>query len=161
MEEKKMSQKRISSVWLLPDALWERLDPLLPKYRVSRQGGRPRLPMRQIANGIFYVLRTGCQWKAAPREYGSGSTLHSYFQEWTKLGIFRKLWKAALREYDELKGIQWEWQSMDGAMTKSPLGGEKNREKPDRSRKTRCQAVRADRWTRRAAGRRHKRCQYP
>ena len=155
-----MSRERISCVWRLPDALWDRMAPLLPKYRVSRKGGRPRLPLRQIADGIFYILRTGCQWKAAPREYGSGSTLHSYFQEWTKLGIFRTLWKKALLEYDELKGIQWEWQSMDGAMTKSPLGGEKNREKPDRSRKTRRQEVRVDRRARRAVGRRYKRRQY-
>jgi putative transposase len=155
-----MSKKRSLCVWCLPDALWERIAPLLPKYPVSRKGGRPRLPLRQIANGIFYILRTGCQWKAAPREYGSGSTLHSYFQEWTELGIFQKLWKKALLEYDQLKGIQWEWQSMDGAMTKSPLGGEKNREKPDRSWKTRRQAVRLDRRTRRAVGRRYQRRQY-
>jgi len=155
-----MSKERISCVWCLPDALWDRMSPLLPKYPVSRKGGRPRLPMRQIAEGIFYILRTGCQWKAAPREYGSGSALHTYFQEWTQLGVFRKLWKKSLLEYDELKGIQWEWQSMDGAITKSPLGGEKNREKPDGSRETRCQEIPADRWTRRPVGCRYKRCQY-
>lgn len=155
-----MSKERNSCVWRLPDALWDRMAPLLPKYRVSRKGGRPRLPLRQIAEGIFYILRTGCQWKAAPREYGSGSTLHSYFQEWTKLGLFRKLWKKALLEYDALKGIQWEWQSMDGAITKSPLGGEKNREKPYRSRKTRRQEVRVNRRTRRTVGRRYQRRQY-
>lgn len=155
-----MSKNRRPCVWRLPDALWERMEALLPKYPVSPKGGRPRLPLRQIADGIFYVLRTGCQWKAAPREYGSGSTLHSYFQEWTRLGIFRKLWKKALLEYDQLRGIQWQWQSMDGAMTKSPLGGEKNREEPDRSRETRRQAVRVDRRTRRAVGRRYQRRQY-
>ena len=155
-----MAKKRSRCAWCLPDALWERMLPLLPKYRKSRKGGRPRLPLRQIADGIFYVLRTGCQWKAAPREYGSGSTLHSYFQEWTELGVFRKLWKAALLEYDQLKGIQWEWQSMDGAMTKSPLGGEKNREKPDRSRQTRRQTIGLDRWARRTVGRRSQRRQY-
>jgi len=155
-----MSTKRSLSVWCLPDELWERMAPLLPKYPVSCKGGRPRLPLRQIADGIFYVLRTGCQWKAAPREYGSGSALHSYFQEWTQLGVFRKLWRKTLLEYDELKGIQWRWQSMDGAMTKSPLGGEKNREKPHRSRQTRRQAVGVDRRPRRALGRRYKRRQY-
>ncbi len=128
-----MQKEKNRCAWRLPDAFWKRMAPLLPKYPVSSKGGRPRSPLRQIAEGILYVLRTGCQWKAAPREYGSGSTLHAYFQEWTELGVFRKLWKKALLEYDELKGIQWQWQSMDGAMTKSPLGGEKNREKPDRS----------------------------
>jgi transposase len=148
-----MAKKRNRCAWRLPDALWNRMLPLLPKYGKSPKGGRPRLPLRKIADGIFYVLRTGCQWKAVPREFGSGSALHQYFQEWTKLGVFHELWKAALLEYDELKGIQWAWQSVDGAMTKSPLGGEKNRQKPDRSRQIGNQAVGAHRWLRSAAGR--------
>ena len=134
----------------LPDALWERLEPLLPNYKVSPKGGRSRLPLRNVANGIFYVLLTGCQWKAMPREFGSGSAIHSYFQEWVQSGVFAKLWKVALEEYDELKGIQWQWQSLDGAMNKAPLGGEKNREKPYGSRQAGCEALGADRWARRA-----------
>ena len=113
--------------WELPDQLWDRLEALLPTYKSQPKGGRPRIDLRQVANGIFYVLRTGCQWKAVPREYGSGSTLHRYFQQWESKGVFRRLWKKCLLEYDELKGIQWNWQSMDGAMTKSPLGGGKYR----------------------------------
>ena len=116
------------------EELWQRmqpLQPLLPRYRKSRQGGRPRADLRAVAQGIFYVLRTGCQWKAAPQEYGSGSTLHRYFQQWTAAGVFRKLWKQCLLEYDELKGIEWNWQSVDGAMTKTSLGGEKYRQKSD------------------------------
>jgi transposase len=148
-----MAKKRQRRSWILPNQLWQRMESLLPRYRKSRKGGRPRVDLRKVANGIFYVLRTGCQWKAAPNEYGSGSTLHRYFQEWAEAGVFRKLWKASLLEYDELKGIQWNWQSVDGAMTKSPLGGEKNREKPDRSRQTGNQAVGAHRRTRRAVGR--------
>jgi putative transposase len=123
-----MARKRKSgSSWRLPEELWLRMQPLLPRYRQSGKGGRPRVDIQRVAQGIFYVLRTGCQWKAVPREYGSGSTLHRYFQQWTAAGVFRKLWKASLLEYDELKGIQWNWQSVDGAMTKSPLGGEKYR----------------------------------
>ena len=141
-----MANKRKRCAWLLPDVFWQRLQPLLPRYRKSRKGGRPRVDLRIVANGIFYVLRTGCQWKAAPKEFGSGSTLHRYFQEWTAAGVFRKLWKAALLEYDKRKGIQWNWQSVDGAMTKSPLGGEKNRQKPDRSWQTGNQTVGAHRW---------------
>ena len=117
----------------IPDALWERIEPLLPIYKRSCKGGRPRLELRNVVTGILYVLRTGCQWKAMPREFGSGSAIHEYFQEWVERGIFQKLWKVALAEYDDLKGIDWRWQSLDGAMTKAPLGGEKNREKPNRS----------------------------
>ena len=129
----------------ISDSLWGRIEPLLPDYKPSCNGGRPRLPLRDVVTGIFYVLRTGCQWKAMPTEFGSGSAIHAYFQEWVQAGVFEKLWREALAEYDCLKGIQWQWQSLDGAMTKAPLGGEKNREKPDRSWKTRSQALGAHR----------------
>ena len=128
-------QKRKSrSSWRLPEELWQRMQPLLPRYSNNPKGGRPRVDLKRVAQGIFYVLRTGVQWKAVPKEYGSGSTVHRYFQQWTEAGVFHKLWKASLLEYDELKGIQWNWQSVDGAMTKSPLGGEKYRQKLHRSR---------------------------
>ena len=137
----------------IPDPLWERIEPLLPIYKRSCKGGRPRLPLQNIVVGIFYVLRTGCQWKAMPKQFGSGSAIHAYFQEWVQRGIFQKLWRLALEEYDDLRGIDWQWQSLDGAMTKAPLGGEKDREKPDRSRQAGGQALGADRWPRRAGGR--------
>jgi transposase len=86
-----MEQKQVAEAWRLPDELWQKVEPLLPKYRASRKGGRPRLPLRQVMNGIFYVLRTGCQWKAAPPEFGSGSSLHRYFQAWVKRGVFVNL----------------------------------------------------------------------
>ena len=65
-----------------------------------------------------------------PRELGSGSAIHDYFQEWTASGMFAALWRVALEEYGELVGIDWQWQSLDGAMTKSPLGGEKTGKPP-------------------------------
>ena len=154
-----MSDQTSSKFHQIPDALWERIDLVLPIYKPSRKGGRPRLPMRNVVTGIFYVLATGSQWKAMPKQFGSGSAIHAYFQEWVEFGAFQELWELALTEYDELKGIDWEWQSMDGAMTKSPLGGEKNREKPDRSRQAWRQTLDAGRWPRRAAGCRRRRRQ--
>lgn len=145
-----MSQCAASKFHQIPDALWDRIEPLLPNYKRSGKGGRPRLALRKVVCGILYVLRTGCQWKAMPREFGSGSALHAYFQEWVRRGVFGKLWRRALQEYDDLRGIDWQWQSLDGALTKAPLGGEKNREKPDRSRQTRRQAFGARRRGRRA-----------
>jgi putative transposase len=143
----------------IPDALWERIDLMLPIYKPSCKGGRPRLPMRNVVGGVLYVLATGCQWKAMPQQFGSGSAIHAYFQEWVALGVFEQLWELVLSEYDDLQGIDWQWQSMDGAMTKSPLGGEKNWEKPDRSRQAGGQAFDANRWPWRAAGRRRGRRQ--
>jgi transposase len=86
-----METKHVDQAWRISDDLWQRIEPLLPVYRRSRQGGRKRVMLRPVMDGIFYVLRTGCQWKAVPPEFGSGSTLHRYFQEWVARGVFRDL----------------------------------------------------------------------
>ena len=156
-----MDKKRIADGWRIPDELWDRIEPLLPRIRRSRKGGRPPIPFRQVFDGIFYVLRTGCQWKAVPPEFGSGSTLHRRFQACVKRGVFRKLWAAGLMEYDELQGIQWDWQSIDGAMTKAPLGGEKYRSKPNGSGQIGNEAKPAYRWRRRSVGVGGQRSQHP
>jgi putative transposase len=77
--------------WRIPDELWLRLDLMLPKPRRSRKGGRPPLEYRKVLDGIFYVLRTGCQWKAVPNGFGSASSLHRYFQKWVERGLFKDL----------------------------------------------------------------------
>ena len=91
-------------------------------------GGRPRVPDCQCADAIFYVLRTGCQWAALN---GTGlcakSTAYDRFRAWVAAGVFLKLWQVGVERFDELKGIDWAWLSMDGAMTKAPLGGKKDR----------------------------------
>jgi hypothetical protein len=58
----------------------------------------------------------------APREMGASSTVHDRYQEWEREGFFEELWRAGLLEYDEMEGIEWEWQALDGAMIKAPLG---------------------------------------
>ena len=118
--------------WKLTDDLWQRIAPLVPtpkgrnpkrKYCRKSGGGRKRADDRTMLAAILYVLSTGCQWQAVPREFGGSSTIHRRFQEWCKAGFFHTLWQAGLSEYDELQGIVWEWQSIDGAMIKAPLGG--------------------------------------
>jgi putative transposase len=132
--------------WELSDSMWERIAPILPKPKShfrgrGRQrrniGGRPAANLRQLMSGILYVLRTGCQWNALPQEFGvSGKTAHRYFQRWVRAGVFKRMWQASLNEYDELKGIEWKWQAVDGAMTKAPLGGEKTGKNPTDRGKT-------------------------
>lgn len=93
--------------WELPSEIWEYLEPLLPKKKKNpKLGGRPPVNLFKVASGIFYVLSTGVQWKAIPREYGSGSTVHRYFQEWTDHGVFSSLWREGLIEYDEEKKLK-------------------------------------------------------
>lgn len=125
-----MAQHRSFDQFRMSDEMWQRLESLLPEYPSSPKGGRPRANLRDIADAIFYRLRTGCQWKSIPPELAPGSTAHDYFQEWVDLEVFQKLWQIALQEYDELIGLDFEWQRLDGAMTKAPLGGEKTGKSP-------------------------------
>jgi len=118
----------------VPDELWRRIQVLLPpppKKKNKDRPGRPRMDDRKAMNAIFYVLRTGVQWKALPRSLGAASTVHDRFQEWRRADVFEEVWRDALLEYDARRGIDWEWQSMDAAMTKAPLGGKKHRTQPD------------------------------
>ena len=74
---------------------------------------------------IVFVLRTGIQWNALPKErYGSPKAIHRYFLEWQQSGFFQKLWQAGLAEYDEMEGIAWKWQSIDASLMKAPLAQE-------------------------------------
>lgn len=115
---------------VVTDEFWQRVEPLIPKRElsadkqyVSKPGaGRPAKPARLVFEAIVYVLRTGCQWKALPKErFGSASAIHKRFLQWEKAGVFEAIWKAGLAEYDQMQGIAWRWQSIDGAMFKAPL----------------------------------------
>ena len=109
--------------WEVDDALWARVQPLIPPPLPSIRPGRSRVDDRRVFGAIVYVLRTGCQWNALPKELCSSSTAHRRFQEWEAGGFFRRLWEEGLTEYDALQGIEWEWQAVDGVMTKAPFGG--------------------------------------
>ena len=107
----------------IPDELWDEIKSILPKEKPPRTVGRPIVRYRKVIDGILYVLRTGCQWKMLPKEYGSSSTCHRRFQEWNGLNVFKKVWIKLLKIYDDLIGINWTWQSIDSISIKSPLGG--------------------------------------
>jgi putative transposase len=112
-----------SHPWELSDALWERVRPLIPPRPPKPKGGRPPLSDRQMLGAILYVLHTGIQWNALPRELGASTTVYDRFRLWEADGFFQRMWAAGLKEFDELVGIDWEWQSLDGVMTKAPFGG--------------------------------------
>jgi putative transposase len=107
--------------WRVSDELWEQVEALIPPAPEHAKGGRPRMPDRQAFEAIVYVLRTGIQWNALPRELGASLTVHDRFQEWEKAGFFKALWQAGLCAYDEVQGIQWEWLAVDRVMRHLPL----------------------------------------
>jgi putative transposase len=113
----------VPTVKRMPDWLWDEIRLILPPEKLKNTIGRPVVSFRKVLDGILYVLRTGCQWKMLPKEYGSGSTCHRRFQQWTTSNVFQKLWARLLKEYDHVVGIQWKWQSLDSVSIKAPLGG--------------------------------------
>ena len=111
------------------------------------------MPDRVCAEAIFFVLRTGCQWNArSATGLCPSSTAHDRFQAWVQDGFFLRFWQAGLAEDDAFNGIDRSWLSMDGAMTKAALAGEKNRPQSDRPRQERHQTLAAGRRQRRAGG---------
>ena len=119
------SKKSVSrTIIRIPDDLWNEIKNILPDEKSENTIGRPIVPYRKVLDdGIMFILRTGCQWKMLPKEYGSGSTCHRRFQEWRESGIFDRLWTRLLKIYDNKRGIKWSWQSLDSISIKSPLGG--------------------------------------
>ena len=113
----------MSTITKISDKLWEKISVLIPCEKPKNTVGRPTIPFRKVLDGILYILRTGCQWKMLPLEFGSGSTCHRLFQQWIQLDIFKKIWIILLKEYDNKIGIKWTWQSLDSISIKSPLVG--------------------------------------
>lgn len=122
----------------MPRPLWRRIRRLLPKEPPKPRGGRPRADTRAVLNGIWYVQWTGCQWKAVKKEWFGvcSSTLHDYFQDWQRRGIFLKIMVMMLRFYARRQGIRWLWQALDSKACPAPLGGQATGKSPvDRSKR--------------------------
>lgn len=71
------------------DAEWQIIEWLLPLVQAT---GRPRqVDLREIINGIFYVLREGCSWRAIPHDLPPWQTVYNYFRHWQRLGVWQKI----------------------------------------------------------------------
>ena len=119
-------QKQSVNYFAVPKPLWKRIKHLLPKQARRRGRGRPAIANRLVMNAIWYVLWTGCQWKALAREqFGvSSSTAHERFQVWQTRGIFAAIMAEMVRFYDKRRKIRWKWQAADGKNCPAPLGGD-------------------------------------
>ena len=115
--------KYLPTVKRVSDELWDEIRLILPSEKPNNTIGHPAVSFRKVLDGILYVLRTGCQWKMLPKEFGSGSTCHRRFQQWSISKVFQRLWSRLLKVYDGIVGIQWKWQSLDSISVKAPLGG--------------------------------------
>ena len=110
--------------------MWKEIRLILPPEKKPGTPGRPPVPFRTVLDGILFVLRTGIQWNAVPSSFGSGSTCHRRFQEWVQAGYLDKIVERLLRLYDQIREIDWQWQSADTKLLPTPLSGEKTGPNP-------------------------------
>ena len=74
----------------LTDTEWELIEPILNDCMI-KQGRAPKYPRREILNAIFYVLRTGCQWRHLPHDFPPWGSVYLQFWRWKKKGIFQEI----------------------------------------------------------------------
>jgi transposase len=130
----------LPTIGRIPDDLWVIVRPVLPREELPRSRGRPWIDARRILDGVLYVLRTGGPWKAVPREFGSGSTVHRRFQRWGDQGVWEAMGRLRLQYDAAAVGLEWTWQSADASLHHAPLGGENNGAESDRPREAGHQA---------------------
>src|SRR4051794_41950479 len=96
--------------WIVSDALWARIEPLLPRVeRRFRYPGRKRLPDRQALQGILFVLHTGIAWRHLPLElgFGGGSTCYRRLDEWQRAGVWGRLHAPLPAEVRAAGATEW------------------------------------------------------
>jgi putative transposase len=136
MARTKKAVKPLATIWRVPDELWELIEPILSKLDPPASTGRHRMDARSALDGIIYQMRSGCQWNALPKQFGDDSSVHRTFQRWILKGLLDRIWAMLVESCEELDGVDWEWQSADGAMGKARFGGIKSVRTPRIVRKT-------------------------
>ena len=76
----------------LSDAEWALIEPLIPPAK--RGGDKRTVDVREVVNALLYVLSTGCQWRAIPKDLPPRSTVHGYFDLWTYDGTLERIHHA-------------------------------------------------------------------
>jgi putative transposase len=96
----------------LSDESWTRLAAVLPKYQPSPKGGRPRLDLKKVFEGILFIKGNRLTWRELPQEYGSKTSLNDYFRFWAKEGIFQLLQELELLSMPELISFEFDWEEI-------------------------------------------------
>jgi transposase len=133
---------------LVPDELWDLVEPILPKHRPSPKGGKPRIPDRLCLTGILFVLKTGIPWEDFPQEMGCcGMTLWNRLDEWRKAGVLGALHRLLLDKLRGADAIDFSRVIVDSASVRAVHGGKK----PDRAPWTAANAGASTTWPSRPA----------
>jgi transposase len=131
----------------LTDEQWELVSPFIPPSKART--GRHRKDPRLMLNGIFWILGTGAPWRDLPERFGSCKTVHRYFSQWRRTGVFGKMVEALQVKLDANGHIDWELWCVDGAnvrASRAAAGAEKKVSSTTPTNR------RTTRWAARAAG---------
>ena len=109
---------------LLPDDLWNLVEPLLPPEPSKARGGRPRIPAKRVLTGVLFVLRSGIPWEMLPQEMGCGSGMTCWrrLREWQAAGVWQRLHEVLLARLHATDAIDWERACVDSASVPAPGG---------------------------------------
>jgi len=122
---------------LLPDALWERIEPLLPLFPPHPKGGRPWVGNREALTGILFVLKSGIPWEMLPQEMGCGCGMTCWrrLRDWQEAGVWKRLHEVLLAELNGANEVDWSRAVVDSAMLRAMSGGPKTGPNPTDRRK--------------------------
>jgi len=108
--------------WKLTDEQWKKIEPLLPKHKKSKRGGRPWADNRRVFEGILWILRTGAPWADLPKQFPSPSTCWRRLRDWEELDIWLDAWRAFLSELDQRGQLDWSEAFADGSFAPAKKG---------------------------------------
>ena len=137
MARQKRKPKPLPTIWEVSDELWAIIEPIMNQLDPPRATpGRGRIDQRAALDGVIYQMRTGCQWNRLPKQFGDDSSVHRTFQRWVNKGVLEAIWAKLVENCRELGGVDWDWQSADGAMGKARFGGTRSAQTPRIGAKT-------------------------
>ena len=111
---------------LVPDELWEVVQPLLPRHRAQPgKRGRPPVDDRACLTGIVFVLHSGIPWEMLPQEMGCGAGMTCWrrLRHWQRRGVWKKLLHALLQRVGQEQGIDWDKCCVDSQSFRAVFGG--------------------------------------
>jgi transposase len=109
----------------LTDRLWDRVQPLLPPQPQHPKGGRPFVDDRACFEGIVFVLRNGCRWRALDSipAFPSSVTCWRRHRDWTQAGVWNQVWQLVLEDLHQAGRLDTSELALDASFVEAKKGG--------------------------------------